>query len=140
MRYVDFTREAFDLFKSLPRDRPISMLNLLRFRERAEYEAGFAGALDCTGEEAYAAYSRAAWPTIKSTGARVVWRGRGEATLVGAPDEKWDLCLIVEYPDAGGFFKLVTNEDYRANAAPHRRAALLDARLVRFEAETGQSL
>ena len=35
--YIDPTREAFDLFKQLPRDEPINMLNLLRFNENAVY-------------------------------------------------------------------------------------------------------
>ena len=37
--YIDPTREAFDLFKQLPRDEPINMLNLLRFNEDAAYPA-----------------------------------------------------------------------------------------------------
>jgi hypothetical protein len=33
--YIDPTRESFDAFKALPRDTPINMLNLLRFRDKA---------------------------------------------------------------------------------------------------------
>ena len=32
-RHIDPDRQAWDLFKSLPRDRPIHMLNLIRLRE-----------------------------------------------------------------------------------------------------------
>ena len=38
--YVDPTRAAFDLFKSLPRDTSINMLNLVRFRDLAAYPEG----------------------------------------------------------------------------------------------------
>lgn len=38
--YVDPTRAAFDLFKSLPRDTPINMLNLVRYRDLAAYSEG----------------------------------------------------------------------------------------------------
>ena len=36
-RFVDPSRGAFELFKQLPRDRPIEMLNMVRFREWADY-------------------------------------------------------------------------------------------------------
>ena len=39
---IDPTRSAFEAFKALPRDEPLAMLNLVRFRDRAEYEAGVA--------------------------------------------------------------------------------------------------
>ena len=33
--YIDPTRAAFDLFKSLPRDHPVEMLNLVAFHKVA---------------------------------------------------------------------------------------------------------
>ena len=38
--HVDPTREAFNAFKALPRDVPIQMLNLLRYRDVAAYPEG----------------------------------------------------------------------------------------------------
>src|SRR5579864_4454017 len=38
--YIDPDRLAWDLFKALPRDEPIHMLNLIRLRETAEYPPG----------------------------------------------------------------------------------------------------
>ena len=38
--HIDPAREAFALFKDLPRDEPIQMLNLLRLREKAVYPNG----------------------------------------------------------------------------------------------------
>ena len=35
--YIDPDRQAWEAFKSLPRDRPIHMLNLIRLRDTAEY-------------------------------------------------------------------------------------------------------
>ena len=35
--HVDPTREQFNAFKDLPRDTPIHMLNLIRYREVADY-------------------------------------------------------------------------------------------------------
>ena len=35
--YIDPSRANFEAFKKLPRDKPIEMLNLLLYRERADY-------------------------------------------------------------------------------------------------------
>ncbi len=40
MAYIDPDREAWEAFKSLPRNGPIHMLNLIRFRTKAEYPQG----------------------------------------------------------------------------------------------------
>ena len=36
-RHIDPERAQFDAFKALPRDTPIHMLNLVRFKDRATY-------------------------------------------------------------------------------------------------------
>ena len=38
--HIDPERDQFEVFKRLPRDKPVMMLNLLRFREKAAYEDG----------------------------------------------------------------------------------------------------
>ncbi len=38
--HLDPTRIQFDAFKDLPRDTPIMMLNLIRFKAQASYEDG----------------------------------------------------------------------------------------------------
>ena len=38
--YLDPTRERFALFKDLPRDEPIHMLNLIRLHPEAVYPDG----------------------------------------------------------------------------------------------------
>ena len=40
MRYVDPDRAAWDLFKSLPPDTPIQMLNLVTLKPLADYPEG----------------------------------------------------------------------------------------------------
>ena len=52
--HVDPTKERFALFRDLPRDEPVHMLNLVRLKPRATYADGRAA----TGREAYAAYGR----------------------------------------------------------------------------------
>ena len=49
MVHIDPTREQFDVFKALPRDTPILMLNLLRLKATVEYPNGEV----VSGAEAY---------------------------------------------------------------------------------------
>ena len=46
--FVDPTRESFGLFKDLPRDHPVQMLNLVLLNEKAVYPDG----TTCSGAEA----------------------------------------------------------------------------------------
>ena len=39
MSYIDPDREAWEIFKSLPHDQPIQMLNLVKLKPKAEYPA-----------------------------------------------------------------------------------------------------
>lgn len=132
--YVDPERDQFEAFKALPRDEPIMMLNLLRFRAEAVYADG----RDVTGAEAYAAYGRESAPVFQRVGGEIVWRGWPEVMLIGPGDERWDLAFIARYPTAGAFLEMVTDPQYR-EAVKHRQAAVLDSRLIRHaEADTGQ--
>ena len=124
--FVDPEREQFDAFKALPRDEPVAMLNLLRFREKAAYEDG----RDATGAEAYAAYGRESAPVFRRVGGEILWRGRPDVMLIGPADKQWDLVFIARYPTAAAFLEMVTDPAYR-EAVKHRQAAVLDSRLIR---------
>ena len=124
--YVDPDREQFEAFKALPRDLPVMMLNLLRFREKAAYDDG----RDVTGAEAYAAYGRDSAPIFRRVGGEIIWRGKPEVMLIGPANKRWDLVFVARYPTAGAFLEMVTDPDYR-EAVRHRQAAVLDSRLIR---------
>jgi hypothetical protein len=49
--------------------------------------------------------------------------------LLGPPEERWDLALLVRYPSKVAFLALVSNPDYQ-NITVHRTAALEDSRLI----------
>lgn len=130
--HVDPEREAFDAFKALPRDTPINMLNLLRFRDRAAYPAGHANdGRGLSGAEAYAEYGRTSGPVFARVGGKIVWRGTMEAVLIGPADEHWDAAFIAFYPNAAAFLEMVTDPEYRI-AVVNRQAAVATSRLVRF--------
>jgi len=132
MSSIDPTREQFDAFKALPRDTPIQMLNLIRLNARANYPEGHPNhGKPMSGLDAYREYGRTSAPVFQGVGGRQVWAGRPEAVLTGPADEKWDLAFIAEYPNAGAFFAMVTDPDYREHVK-HRQAAVKDSRLIRL--------
>ena len=127
MVHIDPTKERFGLFKDLPQDEPIHMLNLVRLRDNAAYPDGRAA----TGREAYQAYARASGPVFRGLGGRQVWIGRPDLTLIGPEAERWDIAFIAEYPSGAAFIAMLRNPAYR-EAVKHRQAAVADSRLIRL--------
>ncbi|MFN3669026.1 MAG: DUF1330 domain-containing protein [Brevundimonas sp.] len=130
---VDPTREAMAAFRDLPADRPVAMINLIRFRETAAYPADHADQdADRTGAQAYAAYGKAAAAPFARAGGRQVWLGRPELTLIGPAEESWDLAFIAWYPTGEAFGAMLRDPEYR-DAVVHRQAAVADSRLIRCD-------
>jgi uncharacterized protein (DUF1330 family) len=110
---------------------PIVMLNLLRYRDAADY-SGHPEASACSGREAYRRYAREVFPLLKSVGAELQLSGAWEATVIGTPGERWDDLLIVRYPSRSAFIGMLTSAAYQKMAI-HRTAALSDSRLIAFK-------
>lgn len=131
--YIDPDRQAWDLFKSLPRDQPIHMLNLIRLREAADYLPSHPShGQGVSGLDAYREYGRAIAPHLARLASRQVWAGAPQAMVTGPASEAWDLAFVVEYPGSQAFIDMVRDPDYRANVVPHRTAAVADSRLSRL--------
>jgi uncharacterized protein (DUF1330 family) len=130
-RHIDPERAAFDAFKLLPRDAPIEMLNLVRFRDRAAYPADHVEAVKrLTGAQAYRNSGRESGPVFARVGGSVVWSGDPALVLIGPADEVWHTAFVARYPDATAFLEMVTDPAYRA-AVVHRQAAVETSRLIR---------
>jgi uncharacterized protein (DUF1330 family) len=131
MAYIDPDREAWDVFKNLPRDRPIHMLNLIKLKPKAAYPEGHPDhGKDLSGAEAYRAYGRAIGSVFERLGARTVWAGRPQVMVTGPRSEAWDLAFIAEYPNSQAFIDMVRDPHYREHVVPHRTAAVADSRLL----------
>ena len=128
---VDPDRAQFDAFKHLPRDEPIAMLNLVRYRERAAYppDSKFAGD-GLTGAQAYRRYCEESGPIFNRVGGKILWSGSPQLMLIGPVDEAWDAAFVAYYPGASAFLEMVTDDEYRA-AVIHRQAAVMTSRLLR---------
>ena len=133
MAYIDPDRQAWELFKSLPRDRPIHMLNLIRLKPRAEYPADHPDhGKDLTGLDAYRAYGRTTGPIFRRLGGAQVWAGRPEVMVTGPEAERWDVAFIAAYPSSEAFMAMVRDPEYR-EFVKHRTAGVADSRLLRLE-------
>ncbi len=111
----------------------IHMINLIRYRARAEYPAEHACAReDQSGEQAYQRYMAGTAPFIAKLGARVLWAGAPNLTLIGPAEERWNMAFIVEYPSVAAMLSMIGDGDYQ-KIAVHRTAAVEDSRLIRCE-------
>ena len=130
--YVDPSRENWQAFKDLPRDRPIHMLNLIKFRDLAEYPEGHPNhGKGLTGREAYEIYKEGFQRVVANDGAAMVWEAPIECVVTGPTDE-WDEAFVMGYPNSALFMAMVKNEEYVRDIVPHRTAAVADSRLIRF--------
>jgi len=109
-------------------DSPLVMINLLRYRDRAEYPQG-SDATPCSGAEAYQRYAALVLPMLDELGAKLLWRGSVRHMVIGPASEEWDEALLVQQPSRRAFLTLVSRPDY-LRAAVHRGAALADSRLI----------
>jgi len=110
-----------------PGDGPIHMLNLLRYKERAQYADG--RATDLTGEQAYALYGQGVAKLIAELGGRIVYGARARALVIGDGDLAWDDVAIVEYPSLAAFRQMTESAAY-AEIHVHREAGLASQLLV----------
>ncbi len=133
MTHIDPTRESFETFKSLPRDQPVDMLNLIRLRDKADYADG----REVSGAQAYAEYGKRSAPVFQRVGGEIIWRGEPQVMLIGPAEGMWDIAFIARYPAAGAFLEMITDPVYQGEAVPHRRAAVADSRLIRNAVKTG---
>ena len=130
--FVDPSRENWQAFKDLPRDRPIHMLNLIKFRDLADYPEGHPNhGKGLTGRAAYAIYLEGFQRLVAGDGAAMVWEAQQECVVTGPADE-WDEVFVMGYPNSGVFMAMVKNEEYVRDVVPHRSAAVADSRLIRF--------
>lgn len=112
-------------------DRPVVMLNLNRYRERAAYEAEPPDGADpqIGGREAYARYAAVATATLERVGGRVLWYTQAAQTVIGDDSDRYDEVIAVWYPSREAFLALATDAEILA-ALPHRRAGLERAALI----------
>lgn len=116
---------------NLAPDKPIRMLNLVRFKPQAEYDST-TDLPQVSGQEAYFARYIPAFNVAADQrgGVEVVFLSTNLTGLVGPSDEHWDAVGLIEYPSIKHFEDIISSKEYRETAAKHRLAALEDWRLI----------
>ena len=125
MEIVDPTREQLEKLASSADDGPIVMLNLLRFKTRAD--GPFEGE-EIGGREAYERYAEAVAPCLGRVGGQVAFATECHETVIG-PEGEWDLCAGAEYPSRAAFLEMLADPAF-GEAHPLRSAAVADSRLI----------
>ena len=132
MHYVDPAAGQMDAFRDLPVDVPIEMLNLIRYRDLAEYPDDHACAAEgLFGAEAYRRYMAARGLVFARFGGSILWKGEPQLVLIGPDSEAWDMAFVARYPDAAAFLAMIADPEYR-QAVIHRQAAVQTSRLIRI--------
>lgn len=105
-------------------EEPVIMLNLLRFKERADgIDEGV------SGREAYERYAQATAPFLAKVGGRLLLAAEARQMVIGPQALEWDMALMVEYPSRAKFLEMATDAKYLL-VHQHRDAALADSRLI----------
>lgn len=136
--YLSVTDEAGRAFFMRNIQGPIVMLNLLRFRNVADYGASPELAPDApiSGEQAFQRYIDHTTPFLAACGGAIRFLGKGGSWLIGPEGEAWDMAMLIEQESVASFIGWNSHEDYLKGIG-HRTAALLDSRLLPLVETTG---
>ncbi len=96
--------EQFQELMKGPEDTPVAMLNLLRFKDRAD-----GGNEGISGEESYKLYAANMRKFVESKGGRFIWSGRVDSMVIGESDVDFQVAAIVEYPNRKAFVEIATS-------------------------------
>ncbi len=134
--YLEVSPQQGAAFFGTPDEGPVVMLNLLRFRERADYThaPGLEPEGGCSGREAYERYMREMLPLLEASGGAVLFSGTSAPFLIGPPDEVWDHVLLVRQASKAAFLAFASDPESQRITA-HRTAAISDSRLLPIRAD-----
>lgn len=107
---------------------PVVMLNLLKFRDIAEYKDGRAEKI--SGREAYMRYGEKMQKIVEAGGGRFLLSADLKDVVIGEVEGLWDMVGLVEYPSAAGFFAVAASPEV-AEIGIHREAGLAGQLLIR---------
>ena len=95
-------------------DKPIYMVNLLKFKEKASYPDK--RETNLTGEEAYAIYAEEVAGHLAKVGGKPVFGGEVERLMLGEVEDLWDKVAIAMYPSRKAMFQMINDPDYIISA------------------------
>ena len=121
MKTLTPTREQIKELLSHPDEKPLVMINLLKFI------SGKDGKKD--GQRSYNKYTAAVEPMLKKVGGRLLWMGSVSQVFIGLSEDHWDMVLLVEYPSREAFMQMISSREY-LDAHKYREAGLENSVLL----------
>jgi uncharacterized protein (DUF1330 family) len=116
-------KEQFADYLSSDNGGEVVMLNLLKFKARADGEEG-------SGRDAYNRYGDAVMKMVESRGGTLLWQGRADHVFIGdVGANNWDAVALVSYPSRESFIEMVSTPEYE-DAHEHRAAGLDDTVVI----------
>ena len=100
---------------------PMVMVNLLKFKDKAEYPDG--SNADWTGKQAYLVYGAAVQKCLELVGGRAVFSGDVTGLILGEVEELWDMVALAYYPSPQAMMQMVGLPEYQGIEV-HRFAGL----------------
>ena len=108
-------------FNQQGEDKPIFMVNLLKFKDKAQYPDK--RETDLTGREAYAIYGGEVGEHLARVGGKPIFGGNVERLMLGEVEDLWDQVAIAMYPSRKAMLEMISDPDYIISAQ-HRVAGL----------------
>ena len=113
------------------------MVNLLKFKEKAEYEDG--RETDLTGVEAYGIYGAAVSELLKKHGGGAMFSADVERLMLGEVEDLWDKVAIAVYPSRAAMLGMLMDPEM-AEISAHRSAGLAGQPNIETVAAAGEWL
>ncbi len=109
----------------------VVMLNLLRFRDYADYSetTELAPEEPISGQMAYQLYIKHTLSYLEKSGGEILFMGKGGNFLIGPATEYWDAVLLIRHQSTESFIAFAQDQEY-VKGIGHRTAALEDSRLL----------
>ena len=100
---------------------PISMVNLLKYKDKAIYEDG--RDTNLSGEEAYGLYAMEVINFVEKYGGEFIFAGKVSWLMLGEVEDLWDAVAIAKYPNRKALFEMTMDPGYQ-KIHVHRDAGL----------------
>ncbi len=126
--------EQFQDFFGGAEDGPFVMVNLLKFKDKAEYEDGSEPEL--SGRDAYNRYGVEVAKLMAALGGGIRFSGMVTGLMIGEVDELWDAVALAEYPSLAAFQKMALSPEMHA-IEHHRKAGLAGQLNIRVKPGPG---
>lgn len=132
--YLEPTQEAGAKLFSKQLKGEIYMLNLLRFKDTADYTKfpTLAPSEPISGKKAFDFYIKYTTPFLRDSGGDIVFMGTCSDFFIGPTDEKWDFVMLIKQKSLQNFLAFASNPEY-TKILGHREAAIVDSRLLPVE-------